>query len=485
MNKSIKGLSGKCAKTVFHIASLAFLLLFILSSFLFISSETDDMRSTYQSSQLVKKVIKDGKTERTDYVNNQGEITVAADLGYATQIKTETEDGILIKYYNEKGEPVSRFSGYYSVLYEYDGNGNNTRRTYMDFEGNLYVTKNGYAIEEREYNTKSELVGIRYYDQEGKPALSVSNGFGCIKDYDKNGNNIKTTYVDEHGDPMMTKQGYASVIREYYANDESDKGRVKKEFYFDEQEKPIALSLGQYGLYKEYNELGQDVLLTYLNANGDPIKTNKGYVSVIRSFQTNNYVATEQYLDINGNPYSLSEGQYGIKKVDGQKIYLDKNGNEQFNLKNLLYNQSGIIIFVVIAFIFFAATLNRKWNGIFLALYFAFIVYMTLLFRENDGAIVKLEIFWSYKKIITDSEIRVAIIRNIWLFIPLGAILYLIHPKTKILLIPVGLSILIEAIQYISGTGFCELDDVISNGLGGAIGYGMGCQAKKIRDLIL
>ena len=224
--------------------------------------------------------------------------------------------------------------------------------------------------------------------------------------------------------------------------------------------------------------------MTYLDADGNPVITNKGYTSVIRTFQADNYPATEQYLDIDGNPYSLSEGQYGIETIDGQTVYLDENGNEQFNVKNLLYNQPRLIIAVAMFIVLLAVLSNRNWNVVFAIGYIIAIVYLTLMFRESDGGTLRLEPFWSYRKILTDSEIRADILKNIWLFIPLGAILYRIYPKVRILLIPVGLSILIEAIQYFAGIGFCELDDVISNGLGGVIGYGMGCQAKKIRDLV-
>ena len=76
---------------------------------------------------------------------------------------------------------------------------------------------------------------------------------------------------------------------------------------------------------------------------------------------------------------------------------------------------------------------------------------------------------------------RADILRNIWLFVPIGAFLYRFYPKRWIVIIPVVISFFIEAIQYFTGIGLCELDDVISNGLGGAIGYGMAvllCEAK-------
>ena len=71
------------------------------------------------------------------------------------------------------------------------------------------------------------------------------------------------------------------------------------------------------------------------------------------------------------------------------------------------------------------------------------------------------------------------IFRNIWLFIPLGAILYNLYPQKVVLLIPILLSGLIELVQYITKTGICELDDIINNGLGGATGYVLGSEMQR------
>ena len=99
---------------------------------------------------------------------------------------------------------------------------------------------------------------------------------------------------------------------------------------------------------------------------------------------------------------------------------------------------------------------------------------MTLLYRENVLVNSNFQLFWSYKKFFTNAGTRADILRNIWLFIPFGAMLYKIYPYKRILIVPCLLSIIIEAIQYFTGTGLCEVDDVISNIIGGAIGYGIG-----------
>ncbi len=458
---------------------------FIILSILFINSVKEEKGVLYHSSQLTKVVVRDGDTEKEEYLNKDGKQTVAADVGYATVVATYGENSKLEQYYDDNGLPTHRSSGYYGVFREYDEFGNNIRNTYLNQQGAPVITLSGYAIEEKKYNIRGQVVSKRYYDAEGRPATSVSYEHGQINEYNDDNRINRTIYIDGSGNPVKTKRGYAIISYNYYVSEGPEKGMVEREFYFDEEGNPVNLSLGEYGLHKEYDDIGRNNVLTYLDADGNPTVTNKGYTTVVRTFKANNYVATEQYLDIDGEPFSLSEGQYGVGTINGHTIYLDANGDELFNIKNLLYSQSRLIVVIAMIVVLLTAVFNRNWNIVFAIGYIIAIAYLTLMFRESEGATLRLEPFWSYRKILTDSETRTDILKNIWLFIPLGAILYRIYPKAWILLIPVGLSILIEAIQYFAGIGFCELDDVISNGLGGAIGYGMGCQAKKICDLIL
>ncbi len=466
--------------------SIAILILLLIVSCLFIGPKKKEARLQFHSSQLREIVSVDGNTKRTDYVDSDGHITIAADKRYATVIVTEvSENSKMEQYYDDHGKPISRYNGYYGVLRDYDEKGNNIRITYLDYDGKPMIMANGYAIEEREYNDRKQEISERYYDTEGKPILTPLYGSGKITEYNRNGKISRITYINISGTPTVTKNGYAIISRNYNLSEGTENRSAEIEFYFDEEGNPVKLSLGEYGLIKEFDSLGRNNKITYLDAAGNKIITNKGYTSVIRTFQANNTVATEQYFDINGVPFSLPEGQYGLKSTDNRVVYLDENGNEQFNLKNLLYNSPPIIPIAAMAIVLLTIVSNKNWNIVFLFGYIIAIAYLTIMFRETDGATLKLDPFWSYRKILTDSETRADILKNIWLFIPLGAILYRICPHARILLVSVGLSILIEAIQYFAGIGFCELDDVISNGLGGVIGYGMGSQAKNIRDLFL
>ena len=457
-------------KKIIHCAVL---LLFLFFSFLFISPESRKGRSQFHSQQLRKNTITSEDKKRTDYVDADGIITIAADLGYATVIVTNVGNGRLERYYNDKGETIRRYNGYYAVFYEYDDKGNNIRISYLDIDDKPIIMANGYAVEEKEYNENGQTISVRYYDTDGNPILTPSYGYGKINEYTENGKISRIVYVDISGAPMMTGQGFASITRNYCVADEMENDKVESEFYFDEKGIPVSLSLGQYGVYKSYDEYGRESVLTYLDAEGKPCATNKGYTTVARTYHADNTIATEQYYDLEGKPFALSEGQYGIKNEGGQIVYLDINGNEMFNLKNILYNHSRMVILLALSFVIISSLAGTKQNAVFLVFCITAILYMTLLFRDNDSAGYS-GLLQYYRRILFDSEARADIIKNIWLFIPLGAVLYRLYPKAVILIIPIFLSILIEGIQLFAGIGICELDDIISNSIGGWIGFSMG-----------
>lgn len=65
-------------------------------------------------------------------------------------------------------------------------------------------------------------------------------------------------------------------------------------------------------------------------------------------------------------------------------------------------------------------------------------------------------------------------INNVWLFVPFGEGLYVIFRKKKVWITALLLSVAIELIQYFTGLGIAELDDLFGNTLGGVIGVGVG-----------
>ena len=467
-------------KNIRHIVGIGILSMFVVFSCFFICTPLKKPESDYRSSSLRKRVIESDSAERTEYYDYAGSITVAADLGYACKLITKLERAELEEYFDSEGLPISRYSNYYAVLREYDENGNNYKITYLDENKNPCAIANGYAIEFRSFDDKGRIKSVKYLDENGKPVCTSSYGFGKNNEFSNEGKISKITYINQLGMPMITGLGYASVIREFYSTKDQNNGQVECEFYLDEIGHPIQLSLGQYGVHKEYDDVGHVTSITYLDEEGEPIITNKGYTTIVRTFHADDSIDTERYYDINGYPFRNSEGQYGIHWENGHTTYLDAEGKEQFNIKNMLYSQSYLVVLLAMFVVAISNFISKKGNLLLFVLYAIAIAYMTLLYREKEDYKVDINILLRVKQLFTNSGARSDILKNVWLFIPLGSVLFQISRKRLVLTVPVALSICIEMIQYFTGSGFCELMDVASNSLGGLIGFVMSSLLKNV-----
>lgn len=456
-------------------------IVFLAISCLYISPRETMVSSQSPSKLLKSHTILDDSSERIDYIDDNGNITMAESLGYATAIIKTNGCEKLESFYDELGDPVVLRSGYCAVLREFDKSGNTIRTVYLGTDGKPVTIHNGYASEIREYNQLGQLDSVRYYNVAGEPACSVNSGYGRTIQYDENGNQCKVTYINSSGEPMMTQRGYATISQTYYLTDGPEYGKVEREFYFDAMGEPVKLKLGQYGLHKEYDECGRAALLTYLDADGRPMIISKGYATVRRTFFSNDHVASERYYDPNGDPCCLPEEQYGFRWKDGKQVYLDENGNEQKSLRNLLYSQSWLVIVIAIVAVFLAVLSDKRVNYILLVLCILTILYLTLIARSSLTTTSGIKIFTTFIRVFFDAETRASVLKNVWLFIPLGAILYRISPRKSLLLIPLFISGVIEAIQLLTKIGYCDLIDLVSNGLGGMIGSQM---AKVLTETI-
>ena len=458
---------------------LSFLMIFFTGMFIWCGSVFAE--ESLRSSSLECVVTTEGDIQRTDYVNLEGDITYAADKHYATVIKTSSNHTLLEEYFDADGKPALQSLGYYALFREYNDKGQNFRVTYLDKEGKPVIIRLGYAILERTFNADGRVELELYYGKNGRPIDTRKLGYGCYKEYNKEGRNTLVAYINRDGDIAICEQGFAIMHRSYYEA-EPNIGRVEYEFYFNANEEPISLSHGQYGVHMEYDDLGRVNVLTFLNAQGQPITTVEGFTIIRRTFYEDDSINYEFYFDINGNPVSLSEGQYGIQNINGTKIFLDVNGNRLFNLRNYLFANQLTVIMIGTIVVFVSLFFDKKMNYILIFLYIVFIIYMTLLFRESGMEKYNFDLFWSYKQFFKDVELRWEILNNIFLFIPLGTILYCIFPQKRILILPIVFSMIIEVIQLRLGIGLCEFDDIISNGFGAAIGFcvGAGTYGKRI-----
>ena len=176
------------------------------------------------------------------------------------------------------------------------------------------------------------------------------------------------------------------------------------------------------------------------------------------------------YFDANGNPKALSKGQYGIKRSGKVNLLLNRNGNVMLCVDNLLNGFPCMVVVFGCVICLLMIVLPKSLSVVLTMIYVAFILYETLMFRESGDARTNLVLFSYAGKFLKEQSVRVGVINNIWLFIPLGTGLYRWFQKKWVLLIPFVMSMVIETTQYITGLGIAEFDDVFGNTMGGWIG---------------
>ena len=108
---------------------------------------------------------------------------------------------------------------------------------------------------------------------------------------------------------------------------------------------------------------------------------------------------------------------------------------------------------------------TKKWIPALLISYVLIILGETLLFRTTNKTGCKLTPFWSYDY----PELNAQIIANILLFIPFGLLAGQLWGWKSIPL-ATFFSFCIEAVQLVFCLGLSEIDDIIHNTTGAAIG---------------
>ena len=406
---------------------------------------------SYQSTDLEKVV--DGDT--TAYYFD-GVLTYASDLHYARMVRTKSGNRILDQFYDETGKPAKQSAGHYALLRVYDGN-NEISRTYLD--ENLQPMKNTTGYSTRERVIRDGHVEEEWYkDTGGAPAVINSGICGKLSVWE-NGRNTVITYVDADGNPKENSSGYAIIKRSYY-EEAPWKGKVESESYYDAAGAPVSLSNGQYGMHKEYDGQGRLIRTDYFNADGSIL------YSVVRSYKPDNSAAGDEYYDAGGKPLRQIAGHYRIRNSEGKTIYLQ---SDRKSLNRFLHDEPLVVICVGALILALSSAATKRANFFLLVLYLGFVFYMTLWERDGEPR-ARFELFWSYKQFFTSSSLRLEIMYNIWLFIPLGGILAKLGLGRKSVLVCLLASVCIETVQLFTGLGLAELDDVISNTLGGTIG---------------
>ncbi|WP_216392643.1 VanZ family protein [Blautia sp. MSJ-19] len=428
------------------------------------------------SAGLTQVETTEGNVTRTSYVDGEGKITYAIDRHYATLVRTKDTEGRLLeeRYLDENGEPTDCW-GYFGISYKHRGK--TDILTYLDAEGNPMKTGSGYAVIVRSFDDLWHAVDDMYYDTDMNAVMCTGGYYGLHRIYDKEGRTTGIIYLDMNGLPTVNLSGFAQEKRIL-----DEENRIAQKFYYDIKGKAVRLQAGQAGEAYTYDEYNRIIQVTFLNQDGEPAATKDGYVILKKTYYRDGNEKTNMYFDASGNPVALNKGQYGIQRVGEISLYLNKNGQVKLCIDNLLNAYPVMVVIVGIVLCILFCLIPQKLRIAGLLFYVLFIFYETLMFREIGDVRANLVLFSYADTFLTSWKIRVDVLNNVWLFIPFGTGLYAIFGKKKVWLTALALSGAIESIQYFTGLGIAELDDLFGNTLGGVLGVAAGVAIFYVMD---
>ena len=141
----------------------------------------------------------------------------------------------------------------------------------------------------------------------------------------------------------------------------------------------------------------------------------------------------------------------------------------------------GVVSYLCIGILYFFLTRKNISNFIknsswCLLVGYVFLAFCATIFFRNETPEIRYSLSPLKTYRMCYHKMMVENIMNIFFFVPIGFLIgEIIKKKNTLFVIGVGclLSMSIEIIQFISRRGVCNIDDVINNTLGCAIGYGI------------
>lgn len=176
-----------------------------------------------------------------------------------------------------------------------------------------------------------------YVNSDGAPVVPLNRDYATVlRTKDDDGNVILEEYLDVHGEPVVRSGNYAAVsyrrkageilityldaqlnpitITSGYSSIHrtlTPDGKALRDTYFDLQGKPAKCSGGYFGLLRSYDDRGRVREIVYLDATGNPTRINAGYSREVRILDDAGRIAAVYYRDTENNPVRASQGQYG------------------------------------------------------------------------------------------------------------------------------------------------------------------------------
>lgn len=155
-------------------------------------------------------------------------------------------------------------------------------------------------------------------------------------------------------------------------------------------------------------------------------------------------------------------------------------------MEYIIISSSEFSIVVAIGFIAYRGQRMKKFVMGALAIEYYFLVLCSTVICRTAPVLKRVELkpFYNYVDIWNGVDFKrtlMEVLLNVALFVPIGFLLGGMMPRgfLKVLFTGCILAILIEVLQFETGRGLCETNDIIHNTVGCIMGYAAAMELKK------
>ncbi len=309
-------------------------------------------------SQLRFSYRKDGKVERIQHINEEGNLSVMPHSRVAEQLIHYDKRGRLIAKENRDayGQPVGDASGVFQRQYDYNEAGQLLESRFYDAQSRItQPLMPGYAIERRSYDDQGRLVAIDYLDGYEKPVINALGESEVRISYDdvqmsrtrknyvagalspnihgyaversvrsKDGRFERCDWLDEHEVPVFNRERSCAAIQRELIEDSA----LRRELYLDEDGQQIA----SYPFPSEHvlrlNEDGQIEWEAFLCADGFLCHNPQtGYAERHCEYDVKQRLSREHLRDELGHPSTCYERRHVEEGGERRVLSLYRDGS--------------------------------------------------------------------------------------------------------------------------------------------------------------
>lgn len=239
-----------------------------------------------------------GQAECISNLNAAGEIHNCK-YGWAEVEYRYNERGTMVfeKYLTEDGRVTRGEEGYSIGQVTCDENGNYIQCQLFDETEQLCNSKEGWAEVEYSYDEKGFCTSQKFFDVQGLPAYDKDGCHEMRLEYDKNGRLCGLSFWDTDSKLLYIQAFSGASVRHKL----DDSGKRLERWWYDAQGNPTCnVEFGVYGVRWKYDKNGYMSTESYLDTQGKPMMSKKGYASCSCTYDQNGNPVRYEFYDVTG-----------------------------------------------------------------------------------------------------------------------------------------------------------------------------------------